>query len=57
MAAATSEEKDTICDIYEPYLMQVGFLARTPQGRVATNEAYKHLGLKLPKDIQKKLIE
>lgn len=57
IAAATSEEKDTICEIYEPYLMQVGFLARTPQGRVATNLAYKHLGLKSPKDIQKKLIE
>lgn len=56
LAAATSEEKDTICDIYEPYLMQVGFLARTPQGRVATNAAYKHLGLKSPKDEQKKLI-
>lgn len=56
LAAATSEERDTICDIYEPYLMQVGFLARTPQGRVATNAAYKHLGLKSPKDEQKKLI-
>jgi Holliday junction DNA helicase RuvB len=57
IAAATSEEKDTISDIYEPYLMQLGFLARTPQGRVATHLAYKHLGLKSPKDIQKKLIE
>ncbi len=57
LSAATSEEKDTICEIYEPYLMQIGFLARTPQGRVATHLAYKHLGLKSPKDIQKKLIE
>ena len=57
LAAATFEEKDTICDIYEPYLMQIGFLARTPQGRVATSLAYKHLGLKSPEDGQKKLIE
>ena len=57
LAAATSEEKDTIGEIYEPYLMQIGFLARTPKGRVATDIAYKHLKLKSPKDIQKKLIE
>ena len=57
IAAATSEERDTISEIYEPYLMQVGFLARTPQGRVATNAAYKHLKLKSPHDTQKKLIE
>jgi Holliday junction DNA helicase RuvB len=57
LAAATSEEKDTINEIYEPYLMQIGFLARTSQGRVATDIAYKHLGLKSPKEIQKKLIK
>lgn len=57
IAAATSEEKDTIADIYEPYLMQIGFLARTPQGRIATDFAYKHLKLNLPKSEQKKLIE
>jgi len=57
MAAATFEEKDTICDIYEPYLMQIGFLARTPQGRVVTPLAYKHFGLRPPEDAQKKLIE
>lgn len=57
IAAATSEERDTIADIYEPYLMQIGFLARTPQGRVATPAAYKHLGLKAIQDKQKKLIE
>jgi len=56
LAAITSEEKDTICDIYEPYLMQLGFLARTPKGRIVTNAAYKHLGLDSPEDIQKKLI-
>ena len=56
IAAATSEERDTISDIYEPYLMQVGFLARTPQGRVVTPAAYKHLKLKPPKSEQEKLI-
>lgn len=56
IAAATSEERDTISDIYEPYLMQIGFLARTPQGRIATPAAYKHLDLKPPKSEQEKLI-
>jgi len=56
IAAATSEERDTISDIYEPYLMQVGFLARTSQGRVVTPAAYKHLNLKPPKSEQEKLI-
>ena len=46
LSAATSEEKDTILDIYEPYLMQIGFIERTPQGRVATKNAYRHLGIK-----------
>jgi Holliday junction DNA helicase RuvB len=50
IAAATSEEKDTISDIYEPYLMQIGFLARTPKGRIATKEAYKHLKIKGPQN-------
>lgn len=44
LAAATSEEIDTIEDIYEPYLMRIGFLARTPKGRVVTPQAYRHLG-------------
>lgn len=56
IAAATSEERDTISEIYEPYLMQVGFLARTSQGRVVTPAAYKHLKLKPPKSEQEKLI-
>jgi len=46
LAAATSEEKSTLEDIYEPYLMQIGFLNRTPRGRVATTLAYKHFGFK-----------
>lgn len=44
LAAATSEETDTIMDVYEPYLIQLGFLQRTPRGRVATRHAYVHLG-------------
>jgi Holliday junction DNA helicase RuvB len=46
LAAAISEEKSTLEDIYEPFLMQIGFLHRTPRGRVATTLAYKHFGLK-----------
>lgn len=45
IAAAISEEADTIMDVYEPYLLQLGFLERTPRGRVATPLAYQHLGL------------
>ncbi|MDA8235971.1 MAG: Holliday junction branch migration DNA helicase RuvB [Clostridia bacterium] len=45
LAAATSEETDTVEDVYEPYLLQLGFLNRTPRGRVATDLAYRHLGL------------
>ena len=45
LAASTSEEADTIMDVYEPYLLQLGFLQRTPRGRVATDRAYAHLGL------------
>ena len=45
LSAAISEEKGAIEDIYEPYLIQIGFLARTPRGRVATPLAYSHLGL------------
>lgn len=45
VAAAISEEESTIEDVYEPYLIQIGFLARTPKGRVITREGKKHLGL------------
>lgn len=48
LAAATSEETDTIMDVYEPYLIQLGFLHRTPRGRVATRRAYEHLGINPP---------
>ncbi len=49
LAATIGEETETIEDVYEPYLMQIGFLARTPRGRVATPIAYKHLGIKFEK--------
>ena len=48
LAAAVGEEAITLEDVYEPYLMQLGFLARTPRGRCATALAYGHLGLKMP---------
>jgi Holliday junction DNA helicase RuvB len=48
LAAAISEEPDAIEDIYEPYLLQHGFLDRTPRGRTATPRAYEHLGLPVP---------
>ena len=48
IAASTSEEADTIMDVYEPYLLQLGFLERTPRGRIATPLAYEHLGLPRP---------
>ncbi|MFQ6033925.1 MAG: Holliday junction branch migration DNA helicase RuvB, partial [Candidatus Bipolaricaulia bacterium] len=47
LAAALSEEKDTLSEVYEPYLLKEGFLHRTPQGRVATERAYQHLGYKV----------
>ncbi len=55
LAAATMEEIETIEDVYEPYLLQIGFLARTPRGRIATEAAYKHLGIEYNKDKQDKL--
>ena len=45
LAATLNEEVTTIEDVYEPYLMQIGFLARTSKGRIVTAEGYKHLGL------------
>jgi len=48
IAAAISEEKDAIEDIYEPFLIQIGFLDRTPRGRVATARAYEFFGMKAP---------
>jgi Holliday junction DNA helicase RuvB len=56
ISASISEEADTITDVYEPYLMQLGFLERTPRGRVATRLAYEHLKLPFNKSGQQKLI-
>jgi len=56
LSAATGEEEATIEEVYEPYLLQLGFLNRTPRGRTATEAAYKHLGLPIPKNLQDKLI-
>ena len=55
IAAATNEDADTVMDVYEPYLLQLGFIARTPRGRVATRLAYEHLGVE-PKDEQGRLL-
>ena len=55
IAAAISEEADTIMDVYEPYLLQLGFLERTPRGRLATQLAYEHLGLSSKKSPQSSL--
>jgi Holliday junction DNA helicase RuvB len=52
LAAALSEPRDTLEDVYEPYLLQQGFLARTARGRVATDRAYEHLGVAIPRGRQ-----
>jgi Holliday junction DNA helicase RuvB len=57
IAASISEEADTVMDVVEPYLLQLGFIDRTPQGRVATARAYEHLKLKPPSKQQPRLPE
>jgi len=52
LAAAISEDRGTIEDVIEPYLIQQGFMARTPRGRVLTNNAYAHFGVPMPKRLQ-----
>ena len=49
LAVTVGEEPDTIEDVYEPFLMQLGFLRRTPRGRVATEAAFAHLGAEIPR--------
>jgi Holliday junction DNA helicase RuvB len=56
LAAAMQEDMGTIEEIYEPYLMQLGFLARTPRGRVVTERGYQHMGVEIPADITQKLL-
>ena len=48
ISAAIGEESVTIEDVYEPYLMQIGFLSRTPRGRMVTPAVYEHLGIPQP---------
>jgi Holliday junction DNA helicase RuvB len=48
LAVALAEDVDTLTDVYEPFLIQCGFIARTPRGRVATEHAYRHLGIAVP---------
>jgi Holliday junction DNA helicase RuvB len=52
IAASINEDADTIMDVYEPYLLQLGFLERTPRGRIAARLAYEHLKLPYKRDIQ-----
>jgi Holliday junction DNA helicase RuvB len=56
IAAGLSEPRDAIEDIIEPYLIQQGFILRTPRGRVLTANAWKHLGLDAPKDLAQQQI-
>ncbi|KZY58996.1 hypothetical protein A3735_16445 [Oleiphilus sp. HI0061] len=51
MAAAISEERGTVEDVLEPYLIQQGYLARTQRGRLATQKAWQHFGLKAPAEL------
>ena len=55
LSATINEDKDTIEDVYEPYLLQLGFIGRTPRGRVALKRAYEHFGLPLPKSLDEQL--
>ena len=57
IATAVGEEAGTLEEVYEPFLIQEGFLHRTPRGRVATNQSYKHLGRELPKGTQGSIFE
>jgi Holliday junction DNA helicase RuvB len=50
LAASTGEEKNTIEDVYEPYLLQIGFIKRTPRGRIVTRKGYEHIGFEYNKD-------
>lgn len=56
IAAVTGEEIETIEDVYEPYLIQLGFLIRTPRGRIMTPEGFMHIGLPVPENHQDKLV-
>ena len=51
LSASTGEEPNTIEDVVEPYLMQLGFIQRTPKGRIATKAAYEHMGIDYEKEV------
>jgi Holliday junction DNA helicase RuvB len=57
ISASISEESDTVMDVVEPYLLQLGFIDRTSQGRMATSLAYQHLGFEPPAELQQRLPE
>ncbi|MDE5548374.1 MAG: Holliday junction branch migration DNA helicase RuvB, partial [Clostridia bacterium] len=55
LAATINEDVNTIEDVYEPYLMQLGFIARTPRGRICLKGAYEHMGITIPESAKKQL--
>ncbi len=57
IAASTGEDSQTIEDVYEPFLLQIGFLQRTPRGRIVTASGYRHLGLTPPKTVEQVPVE
>ena len=52
LAATINEDSNTIEDVYEPYLLQLGFISRSPRGRIAMKKAYEHLGKPIPTKIK-----
>jgi len=56
LAAAVSEEEDTLTDVYEPFLLKLGFINKTPRGRMATERAYRHLGYPYDKKMEEHLL-
>ena len=54
LGATTGEETSTIEDVYEPYLMQLGFISRTPRGRICTALAYRHMGYVAPDHVEER---
>lgn len=57
LAVAVGEEPDTIEDVYEPFLLRLGFMQRTPRGRIATEAAYAHVGVDVPRDRRARLFD
>ncbi len=55
LAATINEDVNTILDVYEPYLIQLGFIARTPRGRICLKGGYEHMGMKIPESVKKQL--